>query len=276
VSFARAGDGDGDGADASVAAPEMKVWGREDLELHSAGEKTKSPLATGGGGGGGATTPARLPLAWQPRGALLAAAIANEVVFFERNGLLRGGFELPSEGVGVTVTRLAWSKDSNFLAVVVAKAPDAHDDAEDDDAEHDDEYEDDRSPSRRRRRRRRASRSGVAGSSVQIWTRGNMHWYLKRERAYGVKEGVVHVEWDDDDATLLRVVTAAGAIETHAHSQDVDVSLAATVAVIDGPRVLVTPLARTPTPPPLAAATCTVRSIHWFPYDRVGEVNADP
>ena len=98
-----------------------------------------------------------------------AAAAAGEevhaarVCLFERNGLQHGEFGLPTPadrpaagaaeaagpwGGGATLAQLAWSRDSELLAVVVA-AVDA---------------------------------GGLPLALLQLWHRSNWHWYLKHER----------------------------------------------------------------------------------------------
>ena len=232
--------------------PRLRVWSREDLEPHSDGEVSpSSPLESGGGGKDVATgldSSSSPPLAWQPRGALVAAASAGGgVVFFERNGLRRGGFDLPRDGAGDRVRALAWSSDSSALCVTV---------------------------------------SGDSAHGVQVWTRGNMHWYLKREMRYprvevsdGSPSRAPLVRWDEDDADVLRVFTADGTVEEHLFGWDACVSRAATAAVVDGCRALITPLARTPLPPPMCAATAVfsapVSELAWLPpvegEDEAGE-----
>lgn len=235
------------------AEPRLRVWSREDLEPHSEGEVSPaSPLEFGVAyvsssspdeAGGGVESPSisaaessAPPLAWQPRGALVAAASARGgVVFFERNGLRRGGFDLPRDGAGDRVRALAWSSDSSALCVTTA---------------------------------------GDSAHGVQVWTRGNMRWYLKREMRYprvssGGFQRAPLVRWDEDDADVLRVFTADGTVEEHAFGWDVCVSAAATAAVVDGCRALITPLARTPIPPPMCAATAIfsapVSELAWVP-----------
>ena len=48
-----------------------------------------------------------------------------ELLLLERNGLQHGGFELPpAPGGGAAIEQLAWSPDSEFLAIVLAQAGD--------------------------------------------------------------------------------------------------------------------------------------------------------
>ena len=90
----------------------MRVWEREGARVESVGETRTASSGTPATLAAGDGTPA---LAWQPRGALIAAAarsegdVSDRVVFYERNGLRRGDFVLPGEGA--EITSLAWSAD---------------------------------------------------------------------------------------------------------------------------------------------------------------------
>ena len=125
--------------------------------------------------------------------------------------------------------------------------------------------------------------AGDSAHGVQVWTRGNMRWYLKREMRYprvssGGFQRAPLVRWDEDNADVLRVFTADGTVEEHAFGWDVCVSAAATAAVVDGCRALITPLARTPIPPPMCAATAIfsapVSELAWVPGGPEGEEEA--
>ena len=50
------------------------------------------------------------------------------------------------------------------------------------------------------------------------------------------------------------MTTAAGLVEEHVLGWDVAASGAATMGVVDGARLLITPLSRTPLPPPMVGA----------------------
>ena len=52
-----------------------------------------------------------------------AGSSACSVLLFERNGLQHGGFELPPAATarGVVIEQLAWSPDSEFLAIVLSE-----------------------------------------------------------------------------------------------------------------------------------------------------------
>ena len=85
-------------------------------------------------------------LSWRPAGNLLAGIQRLEgrisVVFFERNGLRHGQFDLRLNSVQMSLAQqyisISWNSDSTVLAVVMT------------------DY-------------------------IQLWTMGNYHWYLKQE-----------------------------------------------------------------------------------------------
>lgn len=200
----------------------MRVWQREDVSVESVGEKgaaTSGAPATLVGAGR-----EDVPLAWQPRGALIAAAaraddgsdINDRIIFYERNGLRRGDFAIPGEDEA-RVTSLAWSADSACLGVAV-----------------------------------RYAKTGER--AVQIWTRSNMHWYLKHETRYDASEGKVCMEWDLESGSTLRAYTERGLLERFNLFWETTVSDCGTCAVVDGDALLITPMFRTPIPPPLCAA----------------------
>jgi elongator complex protein 1 len=200
----------------------MRVWRREDVSVESVGEKgsaTSGATATLVGAGR-----EDVPLAWQPRGALIAAAaradngedVNDRIVFYERNGLRRGDFTLPGNDEA-HVTSLAWSADSACLGVAV-----------------------------------RYAKTGER--AVQIWTRSNMHWYLKHETRYDASEGKVRMEWDLESGSTLRAFTERGLLERFNLFWETTVSDCGTCAVVDGDALLITPMFRTPVPPPLCAA----------------------
>ena len=251
----------------------FRVWTRDDLEPGAEGERLDPAKIANGAARGVTSSPPRAddgrnehpPLAWQPRGALIAVATAPtgtdaapsdaaSVVFYERNGLRRGAFTLPRRGAGQTVTQLAWSPDSELLAVVVASQPESKK-----------EPPKSRIAEASEPQGAEESEPVVVATAVQIWRRGNGRWYLKRETRYPSREGArTRVSWDDPGGHVaralggvehvLRVYTSAGLVEEHAFSWDAAVSSAGTVAVIDGASARVTPMSRAKLPPPMCAA----------------------
>lgn len=59
---------------------------------------------------------------WQPNGSLTVGSVETEksskLIFWEKNGLLHGEFALPDlMGTSFKISRMAWSKDSEILAL---------------------------------------------------------------------------------------------------------------------------------------------------------------
>ncbi|KAJ2807298.1 putative elongator complex protein 1 [Coemansia guatemalensis] len=164
---------------------------------------------------------------WRPSGRLVAQGGHAEdggavVVFVERNGMRHGGFALGAEVQRVAA--LAWNGDSTVLAAVVAAADGA--------------------------------------LAVQLWTESNYAWRQKqqlRADALGLA-AISHVRWDAEDATRLLVAGARGVVAIALHSTPCVARAAspdcnAAACVVDGARLLHTPLAVAQVPPPMALHT---------------------
>ncbi|KAK0313780.1 putative elongator complex protein 1 [Friedmanniomyces endolithicus] len=164
-------------------------------------------------------------LNWKPSGQVIAGvrrrAEGLQVVFFERNGLRHGEFDLrlskeESEMIGRSV-RLTWNIDSTVLAVALA-------------------------------------------DRIQLWTTSNYHWYLKQEVYLNDARGLKHhadllwhperplrtATFNDSELHLLDytfVVSRGSVVPPNDHGL---------VAVIDGKRLKITPLRTANMPPPMA------------------------
>lgn len=112
-------------------------------------------------------------LSWRPSGNLIASIRRStekiEVVFFERNGLRHGEFDLrfTAEGLQDLSTPLAlhWNSDSNVLAV---------------------SYPD----------------------KIQLWTMSNYHYYLKQELTFPVSAaGNIQCSWDPERPLSVALAT---------------------------------------------------------------------
>uniref|UniRef100_A0A8C6CZC8 Elongator complex protein 1 n=1 Tax=Moschus moschiferus TaxID=68415 RepID=A0A8C6CZC8_MOSMO len=216
--------GDGQFFAVSVVCPEtgarkVRVWSRE-FALQS----TSEPVAGLG--------PA---LAWKPSGSLIASTQdkpnQQDVVFFEKNGLLHGQFTLPFFKDEVKVNGLFWNADSTVLAVWLEEL-------------------------------QREENSSLK-TYVQLWTVGNYHWYLKQSLPFDAcgKSKIVSLLWDPVTPYRLHVLCQGWHYLcydwhwTTDRSSGDNLSDMANVAVIDGSRVLVTVFRRSAVPPPL----CTYR-----------------
>lgn len=185
-------------------------------------------------------------LDWCPNHSLIASSEARKeqlfVVFFERNGLRHGEFALPAEfrASEFRVVQVGWNIDSEVLAVALESSS-----------------------------VRQSERAQT--SVVQLWTRSNYHWYLKQERRLHVEaKRLMRFEWDEEKANQLHMLTldsthGAAALLQEEFVWDVsrserEVFSSATKAnksavvtgVVDGSKLLLTPLHQALVPPPMA------------------------
>ncbi|XP_061492160.1 elongator complex protein 1 isoform X2 [Rhineura floridana] len=171
-------------------------------------------------------------LAWKPSGSLIAStqekANKHDVVFFEKNGLLHGEFTLPFQKGQVKVNELLWNSDSVILAVWLEEL----------------KTEDNSQPK----------------TYVQLWTAGNYHWYLKQSLPFDSSEGgqpLVSLAWDQERPYRLHMLCQQWLYLCCDWKWNTDRSTGegasdlASVAVIDGDKVLLTAFRHAVVPPPL-------------------------
>lgn len=168
-------------------------------------------------------------LSWRPSGNMIATTqvLPGRVVvaFFEKNGLKHGEFRIPEE---VDIGDIVWSSDSQILALLcrVSKA---------------------------------------IAVKVLVYTTSNHHWYLKQTiyTDYHIEK----IFWDndfDDSNRKLYIVGTLGELSYYTWIWDVTQSAGkneednATVAVIDGPMLLLTAFRQAVVPPPMAAVKLTL------------------
>ncbi|XP_019309815.2 elongator complex protein 1 isoform X1 [Panthera pardus] len=226
--------GDGQFFAVSVVCPEtgarkVRVWNRE-FALQS----TSEPVAGLG--------PA---LAWKPSGSLIASTqekpSQQDIVFFEKNGLLHGHFTLPFLKDEVKVNGLFWNADSTVLAVWLEDL--------------------------------QREENCTLKTYVQLWTVGNYHWYLKQSLPFSTcgKSKLVSLMWDLVTPYRLHVLCQGWHYLcydwhwTTDRSSGDNSSDMANVAVIDGSRVLVTVFRQSVVPPPM----CTYRLLLPHPVNQV-------
>ncbi|KAL4852847.1 Elongator complex protein 1 [Chlorella vulgaris] len=159
------------------------------------------------------------------RAAQGGSAAASAVLLFELNGLQHGGFEVPAAAGGAAslVEQLAWSPDSEFLAVVLS-GEDEH---------------------------------GLPQQVLQLWHRSNWHWYLKAERRTACC-AALYCWWDPAAPLLLHLLSNDGTYQQLQFSRQADVSGRGTAVVVDGASLLLTPLRHTVVPPPMCAVTASL------------------
>lgn len=171
-------------------------------------------------------------LCWKPSGSLITSSLRkpnrHEIIFFEKNGLRHGEFTLPFSVKQVEVKEVLWNTDSTVLAVWC-----------------EDLLTDDNTDNCKK-------------SYVQLWTVGNYHWYLKQSLPFE-SDKPVSVLWDPEHAYKLHIVSSAGkylqytwywATKCSHGKTENDQAL---VAVIDGDKVLLTPMRNMVVPPPMCA-----------------------
>ncbi|KAI9206900.1 IKI3 family-domain-containing protein [Polychytrium aggregatum] len=175
------------------------------------------------------------PLSWRPTGNLIASTQRlphrHDVVFFERNGLRHGEFAL-REDSATRVVDVLWNADSTVLAVWLERC---------------------------------GPEGQVSQSAVQLWTMNNYYWYLKQEiptsEAHDAFSGV---QWDPEIGLRIHLTTHLGRYLRldFSTASFVSTSLAknnpASVVVIDGATVNVTPFKHRNVPPPMAAFKLTL------------------
>ncbi|RMX99264.1 hypothetical protein D0868_09634 [Hortaea werneckii] len=164
-------------------------------------------------------------LSWKPSGQLLACVQRKDDgclrnVFFERNGLRHGEFDLrlskeEAETSGRHVS-LSWNTDSTVLAVILT-------------------------------------------DRVQLWTMGNYHYYLKQELRFGTNmlSRSLTAAWSSEKSLQiscsngeeLRMLNYSLAVSRGHVLPPLDTGL---VAVIDGKILKITPLRFANVPPPMA------------------------
>ena len=162
-------------------------------------------------------------LSWKPSGQLIAGIQRRpenvDVVFFERNGLRHGEFNLrlnkeEADSIGGVIS-LKWNLDSSVLAVILK-------------------------------------------DRVQLWTMGNYHYYLKQEITIEESQStLLNVNWHRERPLDLAIYNGQN-IRNVAYISDISKGSTNTscdhgiVAVVDGKTLKVTPFRIANVPPPMA------------------------
>lgn len=191
-------------------------------------------------------------IAWRPDGSIIASSVRDlkqdqlNILFFERNGLQRYGFDLKKEDSIINVWGLAWNADSSILAVGVQKR--------------------DASPIPDCR-----SKSTYA---VQLWTRNNYHWYLKHEAqsdlcGQSAPSSTPSMLWHPDRPFCIYFSLSAGFVEmrrfgceplTDLKPKPIDTG---SVAVMNGYDILLTAFRFQVVPPPMSSCQLSTRAIPY-------------
>lgn len=169
-------------------------------------------------------------LDWKPSGNLIASTLLHPqkhtVVFFEKNGLQHGEFELPYEPKTFCVKGISWNVDSSILLVWGFTLSSLND-------------------------------SNESHYELSLWTTSNYYWYLKYNLNISNKINII--EWDQQNPYKLHVVFSTGDYVQYLWTWSTDSSFGqsqldfASVAVIDGKKLLITPFRNLVIPPPMYA-----------------------
>ncbi|XP_066919539.1 putative elongator complex protein 1 isoform X2 [Clytia hemisphaerica] len=168
-------------------------------------------------------------IGWRTSGNLIACSQQkpnkHDVIFFEKNGLQHGEFTLSSKPNDKLIKQILWNPNSDILTLLIQDL----------------------------------SRNGKF--SVQLWTTGNYHWYLKQELTFN--EQPPSLSWDPENAYKLHIISQDGEFKQFVYIYDViqskgDDENLAMVAVIDGSQLLLTPFRQMVLPPPMAAHTISL------------------
>lgn len=173
-------------------------------------------------------------LGWKPSGSVIASSqrLPNKhmIVFFEKNGLNHGGFQLPFGPNEFQVKEVFWSPDSTILAVVGSMFP--------------------------------SDESSLAPKElVLLYSMKNYHWYLKQTLQFNTneRERLADLHWDEGSVLTLHVLSVDGQYWHYALSWAVHRSHCGTeestanVAVIDGDTVSATLFKVAVVPPPMCS-----------------------
>ncbi|KAI0253762.1 IKI3 family-domain-containing protein [Lactifluus subvellereus] len=192
------------------------------------------------------------PLSWRPSGNLIVGAQRfgtfpgggkgregrHDIVFFEKNGLRHGEFALRHGTLGkwgYKVKEVCWSADSNILLVWIEEN---------------------------------------AGDTIQLWTTGNYHWYLKQEiAAPSASEGgrYTSVTWHPENPLQILSTTKTEIISQSCRWETCAATArfpndTGTVAVVDGSSILLTPFRMQNVPPPMSSHRLTLRPSPSAPF----------
>ncbi|CAH7686311.1 IKI3 family-domain-containing protein [Phakopsora pachyrhizi] len=234
----------GDGAFFAISCPDsnasvigssrsIKVYSRDGLLSSSSERVPNSRLGDA--------------MAWRPEGSIIASSVQDmignrlNVMFFERNGLQRYGFNLLDAHRAERIWGMSWNSDSRVLAVGLTKPGLQDGDNENQSHTH----------------------------SVQLWTRNNYHWYLKHEiqsdlQPVSKMEGVPSMLWHPENPHLIYFIGTGGSVERRQLSWEnlADQTLkpydTGSVAVIDGFQVLLTNFRYQTVPPPMSSTQLNV------------------
>lgn len=183
-------------------------------------------------------------LSWIPNGQYVCCAqrrddTINEIVMFEKNGLVHQRFVIPRMLDNVYIRDVVWSPSSNTLALIVNQF-----------------YITDG----------RTSFKPI----LFLYTISNFHYYLKYS-TYLDKDQECHLKWDPNDHNRLHITSSSGNYTCIDLSFEIDYAKTlSTVAVADSHQLKLTPMDLCNIPPPMSAVDINLQSpIYRFCLDTI-------
>lgn len=158
-------------------------------------------------------------IAWQPSGPLIAASQTihnkHKIIFFEKNGLQHGEFDLSYEANTFHIAGLFWSVNSDVLLINGHSMDGAH-------------------------------------QHILLYTRSNYYWYLKQTLLFDEPaKHVTHIEWDELSYYKLHIWRANGTYSQLTMHRPVHHTRDGQVIVIDGNKLNISHFGLTLIPPPM-------------------------
>lgn len=153
----------------------------------------------------------------------------NEIVMFEKNGMVHQRISLPTCFLNLHIVDMCWSHNSEILAIL-------------------------------------AQQFFFEGDELNLkpilmfYTMQNCHYYLKHS-TYLNPHFYYQIKWNSVDFNRLHVMTSGGRYQEYSLSYDVTIDQETTVTVVDSNRILLTPLRVCNVPPPMAAKVASVDSL---------------
>ncbi|KAK8379674.1 hypothetical protein O3P69_019574 [Scylla paramamosain] len=258
------------------------------------------------------------PLAWKPSGSIIAStqttATKHEVAFVEKNGLKHGGFVLPFAPGCMEVVELSWSPDSSVLAVWVRPLVD--EEVEEvvqlwtcgnyhwylkrevrfggrglgrGGGGGGGQGEEDAKEGKKEDRREEENKENIRGNKTKNKEKQEKQDDIKEKEEIEEKQhqNIISIKWTEEATPplhTLHILTTTHhhrltLLHTTHHSQGHSPQDTASVAVVDGQRVLVTPFRQTTIPPPMSAYEVefpgTVNSVAFCLSDSSADVDVD-
>lgn len=169
------------------------------------------------------------PIAWRPSGNWIAQpqimSGKSTVALFEKNGLRHREFDLPFDLTVEPIVHLAWSNDSDILALHTKT---------------------------------------TEKQSIYLYTIGNYHWYLKQVLIFEEQyDPLALFHWDNRLGAehTLHILLLSGKHYTHRFRFGIDCQPSTDIVyVIDGKRLLLTKFSKAVIPPPMAWGVVKLKS----------------